>query len=73
MLVAVSRILGVVLGEGLVGGHDGVGGGDEDEDGVPEVEEGRQGPKCFTNVCVIGTGLWNRRTCNLSIKKNRFF
>ena len=31
MLVAVSRILGVVLGEGLIGGHDGLVGG-----GVPE-------------------------------------
>ena len=42
--------------------HDGVGGGDEDEDGVPEVEEGGQGSKCFADVCVIGTRFRYRRS-----------
>ena len=43
--------------------HDGIGGGDEDEDGVPEVEEGGQGPKSFSNVCIIGTRFWYGRSC----------
>ena len=43
--------------------HDGVGGGDEDEDGVPQVEEGGQGPKSFANVSVISPRFWYRCTC----------
>ena len=44
MLVAVSRILGVVLGEGLVGGHDGVGGGVPEPYGPAQGAHPRQRP-----------------------------
>ena len=43
--------LSQVVGNGEA--HDGVGGGDEDEDGVPKVEEGRQTPKSLPNVSIV--------------------
>ena len=47
MLVVVLRILGVVLGEGLVGGHDGVGGG------VPEPYGPAQGAHPLLHVLLV--------------------
>ena len=43
--------------------HDGVGGGHEDKDGVPQVEEGGQGPKCFANVGIVCSGFRYRCPC----------